>query len=212
MPTAGRAKFIPGALACFFAQTHGDKELVVLDDGEESIESLLPADPRVRYFRLPFEEKQTTGIKRNLCCEQAQGEVICHLDDDDWSAPERIATQLESLRQHPDARVTGFSSLLYWDTEQSRGYRYRHENFACGTSQMYYRSWWERNPFCARQLGEDADFSWRAKRAGALHCEDGGQLMVVRIHPGRTSTTEINGSQFSNVPREGFPPAFFAAE
>ena len=28
-------------------------------------------------------EKQTIGTKRNLACEAARGEVVCHFDDDD---------------------------------------------------------------------------------------------------------------------------------
>ncbi|MDP9267270.1 MAG: glycosyltransferase family 2 protein [Acidobacteriota bacterium] len=209
MPTAGRHEFIRGAVACFLAQDYPDTELVILDDGAQPVEALLPADSRIRYYReLP---KQTTGNKRNRCCELSSGDVIVHFDDDDWSAPGRIRHQLETLMADASKRVTGFNLLLFWDVRSECGYRYRlHDRYALGTSQMYFRSWWEQNRFSSRQLGEDSDFAFRAKRAGVIVVEDGAQWLVARIHDGRTSTTEPNTTQFLPEGRASFPEEFFA--
>ncbi len=38
-------------------------------------------------------EKQMIGTKRNLACEATSGEVICHFDDDDWSAQAESGTR-----------------------------------------------------------------------------------------------------------------------
>lgn len=208
MPTANRAKFVPGALDCFLAQDWQDKELIILDDGENAVpRGLIPDDERIHYFRTA--PRETTGTKRNACCELSRGELICHWDDDDWSAAGRISHQVETLLAHPDARVTGFKSILYWDDAKWTGYRYRQLTSASGTSLMYSRAWWAQNRFGPRQLGEDSDFANRAKRAGVLHVEDGEKLMVVRIHPDRTSTTGISWPHFSPVARHEFPQEFW---
>jgi len=207
MPTANRAAFIPGALDCFLSQDYPDRELIILDDGEQVVpRGLIPDDERIRYFRTA--PKETTGNKRNACCELSRGEVICHWDDDDWSASDRISRQVETLQSHPEAKVTGFCSILYWDEGKAKGYRYRQAAGASETSLMYYRAWWEGNRFGPRQLGEDADFVFHAKRAKCLHTEDGGKLMVVRIHPYRTSTTGISWPHFMPVGEHEFPAEF----
>jgi glycosyltransferase involved in cell wall biosynthesis len=49
MPTANRRRFVPEAIRLFLAQDYEEKELVVLDDGEDAIADLIPDDPRIRY-------------------------------------------------------------------------------------------------------------------------------------------------------------------
>jgi len=76
MPTCDRLRFVPQALQCFRRQNYSRLELIVVDDGAQSVEPLLPPDPRIRFVRLP--NKQCLGAKRNLACAMAQGEVIAH--------------------------------------------------------------------------------------------------------------------------------------
>jgi glycosyltransferase involved in cell wall biosynthesis len=84
VPTADRRLFVPQAVAQFLQQDYANRELIVLDDGAQSVEDLMPDDPRVRYVR--DERKSPVGIKRNRLCELARGDVIVHWDDDDWMA------------------------------------------------------------------------------------------------------------------------------
>ena len=84
VPTADRRRFVPQAVAQFLQQDYANRELIVLDDGAQSVEDLMPDDPRVRYVR--DERKSPVGIKRNRLCELARGDVIVHWDDDDWMA------------------------------------------------------------------------------------------------------------------------------
>jgi hypothetical protein len=48
MPTADRRAFVPAAIAGFLAQTFEQAELLVLDNGRESVADLVPAHPRTR--------------------------------------------------------------------------------------------------------------------------------------------------------------------
>ena len=52
MPTFNRREFVAQAIQYFLAQDYPCKELVIVDDGTESVADLVPNDPRVRYLRL----------------------------------------------------------------------------------------------------------------------------------------------------------------
>lgn len=95
MPTYNRRPFIALALDCFYAQTYPNKELVVVDDGTDSVADLLKGKPSVSYASL--DRRMSLGTKRNLACELAQGELIAHWDDDDWYSPVRLSRQIEPL-------------------------------------------------------------------------------------------------------------------
>src|SRR4051812_1392609 len=96
-PTFNRSRYLPSVAACFLAQTADDSEMIVLDDGDQSARPFVPDHPRIRYVHLSGK-RLSTGAKRNICCEMARGEFILHFDNDDWSAPTRIASQVASLR------------------------------------------------------------------------------------------------------------------
>jgi len=53
MPTANRRRFVPQAIRYFLAQDYLNKELLIVDDGEEAVGGLVPEDARIRYIRLP---------------------------------------------------------------------------------------------------------------------------------------------------------------
>ena len=111
-PTANRRQYVPTMLKSFLSQTVTESELIVLDDGLDAVSDLMPDNPRIRYVRLPNcsdkapafyggtpAGRRSIGSKRNLCCAMARGEFIIHLDDDDWSAPNRIAHQINHLER-----------------------------------------------------------------------------------------------------------------
>jgi glycosyltransferase involved in cell wall biosynthesis len=66
MPTFNRRPFVARAVRYILAQDYSEKELVIVDDGTESIADLVPQDPRLRYFRQ--EKKQRLRAKRNFAC------------------------------------------------------------------------------------------------------------------------------------------------
>jgi glycosyltransferase involved in cell wall biosynthesis len=201
MPTCNRREFIPSAIKCFESQTWEDKELIVLDDGE-SVQDLIPS--WAKYHRC---EKLKIGAKRNRCCELASGEVIIHWDDDDWSAPERIETQVKLLVES-GRQVTGYRNLLFWDGEKA--FKYKGATYyACGTTLCYYRSFWESNQFSnALGIGEDGLFVWQAAKQGKLHTSNDVGLIVARIHDRPTSKKATGTSNFPPVDVSELPKQF----
>ena len=92
MPTYNRRAFVPQALQYFLQQDYPNRELIVVDDGTDAIGDLAENLPGVRYLRLPA--RKSIGAKRNLACQQAQGQIIAHWDDDDWYSSDRLRYQV----------------------------------------------------------------------------------------------------------------------
>jgi O-antigen biosynthesis protein len=209
MPTKNRAHLIGMAIQCFLEQDYADRELVILDNGDDGTENLIPADARIRYSKVDGE--RTTGEMRNLCCELAQGEIICHWDSDDWCAPTRISEQVKRLLDS-GKQVTGYCSVLFWDLNGSKGYRYFSEpHFTLGTTQCYFRKYWEKHRFVHKKVGEDSDFGHKAHRAKELTTADARALIVCLAHDENTSAKPLNSTIYMPVQRDSIPGEFLAA-
>ena len=119
MPTRNRHGFIQRAFQYFSAQTYPNKQLVVMDDSDNAIRENLPENCLYEYsFR-----RRSVGLKRNLCCSMAEGEIIVHWDDDDYSAPGRIADQVDRMRT-TGAKITGYHSMMFEDLGTNRYWVY----------------------------------------------------------------------------------------
>jgi glycosyltransferase involved in cell wall biosynthesis len=172
------------------AQTYPQRELLILADGED-VRDLLPTDEPVRLIHLA--ETRQVGAKRNFGCVCATGEIVCHWDDDDYSAPERLAEQVEVLLDNPQYAVTGYHSMNF--TDGAQWWRYSGApNYALGTSLCYRRAWWEAHQFPSIQVGEDNQFVAQAWAAKALHTIDARDRMYATVHPENTSPRAMGSS------------------
>ena len=188
MPTCNREGLIPVALKCFLSQDWPDKELVVIDDGAVKVEGLVKQlVPDAVYIYLA--EKQVIGVKRNLACEAAGGEVICHFDDDDWSAAGRVSDQVTRLLES-GKQMTGYHSITYWDGTKAYRYVSAVPQYAVGTTMCYQKSFWDINRFPAKNYAEDNALVYKARDENQLIAEDARQMMVVRSHASCSSKPE----------------------
>src|SRR5436853_2478260 len=121
MPTYYRLRFVPYAIDYFLRQNYKNKELIIVDDGNDKIKDLVPDHPLIRYYCL--DKKITLGAKLNLACDYAQGEIIANWDDDDWYASTRLTYQADALKNE-NIEVCGINNLLYYDLINNIGYRY----------------------------------------------------------------------------------------
>ncbi len=48
--TRNRRAWLPRAIGCFLAQTYEERELLIVDDGDEGVTDLVPDDPRIRVM------------------------------------------------------------------------------------------------------------------------------------------------------------------
>lgn len=105
-PTYNRADFIGEAVESVLAQTLGDFELLVVDDGstDNTREIMQPylEDPRVHYFE---QENRGQSGARNTALAQAKGEFICFLDSDNTWEPDKLERQLVVMELHPEVDI-----------------------------------------------------------------------------------------------------------
>lgn len=208
MPTANRREFVARAVEYFLRQDYEPRELLVLDDGDDAVADLMPADERVRYVRL--SEKLTVGAKRNLACEQARGELIAHWDDDDWHAPRRLSYQVSELLR-TGAQLCGINRLLFYDVRDGRGWQYTypagHKLWLSGSTLCYRREFWAGNRFAGINVGEDARFVW-AGRADRMTVLTDATFHVGIIHSNNVSPKQTGRAYWQPYPVERLKELF----
>ncbi|NVJ23178.1 MULTISPECIES: glycosyltransferase [Myxococcus] len=192
MPTFNRRQFVPLAVRWFLAQDWPERELIIVDDGTQPVEDLLPEDPRIRYVRL--ERRHSVGAKRNLACQSARGELIVHWDDDDWSAPHRLRYQATSLLDS-GASVCGLTRVYYHQPATDRSWQYVYppgqRPWVSGNTLCYTKSFWSRNPFPDINIGEDARFLWSDPSRKLLVLDD-PSFFVACIHDANVDPKRVH--------------------
>jgi GT2 family glycosyltransferase/glycosyltransferase involved in cell wall biosynthesis len=188
MPTANRRRWVPQAIRYFLQQDYPNRELVILDDGDDVVEDLIPADTRIHYQRL--RGSRSLGAKQNLCVSESRGDLILHWDDDDWFAPHRISYQVDELLR-AGAEICGLSRMLFHDLPSGRTWLYEFAagqecRWLAGGSLLYTREFWSRSPFPDIQIGADTAFVWSQPLDGAVALDD-YEIYVAMIHGTNTS-------------------------
>lgn len=116
--TADRKNLMKRAVHCFQNQTYENKELVIIDDGEQDLDDILsdlPAE-QIKYVKLEKKPENTLGKLRNRSLNEANGDFLVQWDDDDWYHPERVAIQAQTLQDGYDACCLS-GALMHLDEE-----------------------------------------------------------------------------------------------
>jgi glycosyltransferase involved in cell wall biosynthesis len=98
------------AIDSILAQTVGDLELIVIDDGSRDASPAVIAEAAARDARVrPLPMGRNVGISRSLNegLRTARAPIVAVQDADDYSAPERLERQLETLDAQPGTAVVG---------------------------------------------------------------------------------------------------------
>lgn len=201
MPTYNRRAFIPHAIRYFLRQDYPNKELIVLDDGEDKVADLIPQKENIHYHAI--EGKITLGEKMNRACQLAKGDIIVNWDDDDWYAPWRLTYQASVMMQQPDVAVCGINQLLYYDLHGGNSFLYRYpENqriWLLGSSLCFTRTHWERFRFAEIDVGMDGLFVWATPEEQVRALEN-YSFSVHMIHPKNVSPKHTNNSWWHQHP------------
>ena len=200
MPTFNRRGFVPLAVGNFLRQDYTHKELIVLDDGDDSVRDLVEGIAGVRYERLGY--RASIGAKRNLACELAQGPIVAHWDDDDWYPSWRLSAQVSALRNDA-ADVSGSSCISYYDAVADRAWYYRYaaepKAWVAGSTFAYRRELWERNRFPEVPVGEDSLFLWNGPSKSVSDLND-PRLCVASLHSGNSGPKQTGGMFWHSRP------------
>jgi glycosyltransferase involved in cell wall biosynthesis len=116
-PTYNRRHFLPNLVECIAAQTYpaSKMEWILLDDGTDSVEDLIPAfqarlkSLAIRYIRLT--ERLRVGAKRNRLHDLALGDICVCMDDDDYYMSDRVQHVVTKLRSNPRIELVGCSEM-----------------------------------------------------------------------------------------------------
>ncbi len=175
MPTCNRRAFVRQALMYFDRQDYPNRELIIVDDGNDRVSDLIPPGSHVNYIAL--SQKTSIGAKRNVACEQARGTIIAHWDDDDWYASHRLRHQVTPLLDKK-ADITGLETSCFFDLTRWQAWTCT-PDLHCrlfvgdvhGGTLVYWRWVWERLAHYPKaSLAEDAFFLEQACLRGArLH-------------------------------------------
>ncbi len=114
MPTYNRAHLLGMAVQSVLGQTFGDFELVISDGGStdntrEIVEKF--DDPRIKYVR--SVERLSIGDNYQAGLDQASGEYITFLSDDDAFTPQMLERAVESIEREPIS-ILVFRSCYYF--------------------------------------------------------------------------------------------------
>lgn len=107
IPTYNRERTIVRAVQSVLAQTMGDLEVLVVDDGStDGTEALVRGigDSRVIFLR-PYEGNRGPAAARNAGIRAAKGPYVSFQDSDDEWAADKLEKQLRALEASPEVGV-----------------------------------------------------------------------------------------------------------
>lgn len=202
MPTADREQYVPFAINYFLEQDYPNIELIIIDDGKNSVAHLIPEHPQIWYYYT--SPLGSIGLKRNYACEKANGQIIVHWDDDDWHAKDWISAQVHFLL-NSDADLCGIQHVRYYSAIMNifctitRLYQGNTDpmNWVHGATLGYWKSFWKKHPFKDLQKGEDDDF---IQNSGArLFIHDYIDGFVCILHPHNTIVREFENPRHKSI-------------
>ncbi|HEU5255991.1 MAG TPA: glycosyltransferase family 2 protein [Vicinamibacterales bacterium] len=195
IPTRNRSALLAMTLRSVLRQQSVDLEVIVVDEGStDDTASMLAAvaDTRLRIIR--HDTPHGLSAARNHGANEARGQWLAFVDDDDLWAPDRLVRQIEAAEQAERGWVyTGSVNIEGWRIVYSRPPLPPHETVATlprynvipggGSNVMWRRSMWMNvGPFDTRfRGGEDWEMSIRSAQYGppAWVCRP---LMAKRVH------------------------------
>jgi hypothetical protein len=137
-------------------------EWVIIDDSkeEDTIDDLVLHDKRIQLLQLrdPNSKeitKMTIAQKRNIGVSKAKGEIIIHMDDDDYYPPESILARVKVLVKYKESgiRCVGCTQIGTYDIMNNRSSMSSDGPISFSEATMaYYRDFWLEQPFRNDQL------------------------------------------------------------
>ena len=104
IPTFNRWPLVAAAIESVLAQSYGDFELIVVDDGstDDTAERLAQFGSRLVILK---QSHRGVSAARNLAARHARGCYLAFLDSDDLWLPNKLAIQVAFMERHPSVRI-----------------------------------------------------------------------------------------------------------
>lgn len=103
------APYLRAAIDSILAQTFGDFEFLILDDGSSDGSGAIVQDYAARDARIRLIQRENRGLITSLneLIVAARAPLLARMDADDVALPERFARQVDFLAIHVDYGVVG---------------------------------------------------------------------------------------------------------
>lgn len=118
-------RFLAQAVESVLDQSHGDWELLLIDDGSTDRSTAIARefalrDPRrIRYFEHAGHANRGMSAARNMGLDHARGRYIGFLDADDVWLPEKLREQIAVLDANRQAQMV-YGRTLIWHSWRGR--------------------------------------------------------------------------------------------
>lgn len=114
MPAYNAQRYLRKAIESVLAQTLGDFELIIVDDGSTDATSTILKKYARKDARIRIKSGSNQGVSNalNSALELARGQFAARMDADDICYPTRFEKQAKFLQEHPDHVLVGSRCML----------------------------------------------------------------------------------------------------
>ncbi len=192
MPVFNAALHLREAMESILAQTFGDFEFLIIDDGstDDTVAIIRSfSDKRIRL--VCHDENKGIRDTLNEGINLANTELIARMDADDISHPWRLEKQADFLSNHPDhAMVCALAKVIdedrnfiqpYDPYQQDLYYGLFFDCYICHPAVMYRKRCVEAVGKYAMEYAEDFDLWWQLSRRYKIHLMR-EPLLLYRLH------------------------------
>lgn len=154
IPTFDSAEYILESINSVIEQTYQNWELIIIDDGstDNTLSLLYLNYGKHKAIKILYHENhENLGVSksRKLGIKEASGEYIAFLDSDDFYFPNKIETQIQIFKKHPE--VVLIHSRVVFKNENNNNETYKNEFILKNESFKYEFTrfnFLEHNPIC----------------------------------------------------------------
>ncbi|MDO8524154.1 MAG: glycosyltransferase family 2 protein [bacterium] len=117
-------KYLREAIDSVLGQTFSDFEFLIVDDGSTDLNAIILNEYEARDERIKIiTNSQCLGLTKslNIALQQAQGELIARMDDDDVCLKNRFALQVEFLNKNLEVALCGTLGLIINEKGEEMG-------------------------------------------------------------------------------------------
>lgn len=170
-PTGNRRSLFSIALKNFqsFIYPREKMEWIILDDGTEVMNDLIPKDPLIKYIKMDCDgNRLPIGCKRNKAIEYASNDYILFMDDDDYYSPESVLARVKFLIDS-EIECVGCSSVGCYNLINDKSVLAEDSNnLLCEGSLAFTKKFWEERKFDEGDLDNESKYFLQYRQSKLL--------------------------------------------
>lgn len=115
VPLYNKAPYVEKALESILAQSFGDWECIIVDDGSTDNSGELADEFAMHNAQCMVIHQENSGVSaaRNRGIAESRGEYIAFLDADDWWTPTFLEEMMQLAEDYPEAGIYASNYIYY---------------------------------------------------------------------------------------------------